>query len=110
MLTPVTLGMIHIIWEFRVRPGSEAEFEEHYSAQGTWAQFFRQDPAYHGTQLLRDAEDPRRYVTIDAWDDESSYGAFRATYREQYNAIDQQMESLTESEKRIGVFQVLPVA
>lgn len=99
--------MIHIIWEFRVRPGAEAEFENHYSGQGTWAKFFRQDSAYHGTQLLRDPSDPHRYLTIDAWDDESSYGAFRVTHREQYNAIDQQMESLTESENRIGVFQAV---
>lgn len=107
MLRAVAPGMIHIIWEFRVRPGKEAEFENHYSDQGTWAKFFRQDPGYHGTQLVRDAADPHRYVTIDAWDDESAYGAFRVTYREQYNAIDKQMEALTESEKRIGVFQVV---
>ncbi len=100
-------GMIHIIWEFQVRAGQEAEFEKHYSGQGTWAQFFRRDPAYRGTRLVRDSSQPRRYVIIDAWDDEASYGAFRVTNRAEYTTIDEQMKGLMESEKRLGVFEVV---
>ncbi len=99
--------MIHIIWEFNVRAGQEAEFEKHYSGQGTWAQFFRRDAAYRGTRLVRDSSQPRRYVTIDAWDDEAAYGAFRVTNRAEYTTIDEQMKPLLESEKRLGVFEVV---
>jgi heme-degrading monooxygenase HmoA len=99
--------MIQIVWEFHVREETRSEFERHYAAGGTWAEFFRRDAAYKGTQLLRDITDPCRYVTIDTWEDEDSYGAFRAMYRQEYTALDQQMEALTDSEKRLGVFGVV---
>jgi quinol monooxygenase YgiN len=57
--------------------------------------------------LLHDITDPSRYVTIDTWEDEDSYGAFRAMNRQEYSALDQQMEALTESENRLGVFRQL---
>ena len=96
--------MIQIVWEFQVREEQRGDFERHYAAGGTWAEFFQRDPAYKGTQLLHDITDPGRYVTIDIWDDDDSYGAFRAINRQEYSALDQQIEALTESEKRLGVF------
>jgi len=96
--------MIQIVWEFHVREEQRSDFERHYAAAGTWAEFFQRDAAYKGTQLLHDITDPSRYVTIDTWDDEDSYGAFRALNRQEYGALDQQMEALTESETRVGVF------
>jgi len=99
--------MIQIIWEFQVPEDKRGDFERHYAAGGTWAEFFKRDTAYQGTQLLHDMTDPRRYVTIDIWDDEDSYGAFRAMHHKEYAALDQEMEALTEQEKRLGVFQPL---
>jgi quinol monooxygenase YgiN len=99
--------MIQIVWEFQVRQEQRSDFERHYADGGTWAEFFQRDAAYKGTQLLHDITDPGRYVTIDTWDDEDSYGAFRAVNRQEYSALDQQMEALTESEKRLGVFAVV---
>ncbi|HEX9119163.1 MAG TPA: antibiotic biosynthesis monooxygenase [Terriglobales bacterium] len=96
--------MIQIVWEFHVREEQRSDFERHYAVGGTWAEFFQRDAAYQGTQLLHDITDPSRYVTIDTWEDEDSYGAFRALNRQEYSALDQQMEALTESEQRLGVF------
>ncbi len=99
--------MIHIVWEFRVSADKRPDFERHYAADGTWAKFFKGDEAYKGTQLLHDTSDASRYITIDLWDDEESYGSFRTMHHKEYAALDQDMESLTESEKRLGVFQSL---
>ena len=99
--------MIQIVSEFRVPSDKREAFERHYAGGGTWAKFFKRDAAYKGTELLRDIADPGRYLTIDTWDDEDSYGAFRAMYRQEYAAIDKQMEALTEAEKRVGVFQMV---
>jgi len=96
--------MIQIIWEFRVKPGQELQFERHYSASGTWARFFRQSPAYRGTTLLRDVEDLRRYLTIDRWEDEGSFQRFKEERAAEYQALDEQFEELTEEERRVGVF------
>lgn len=98
--------MLNIVWEFVVKEGSVAEFEKTYSPAGRWAEFFRNCPQYRGTALLHDSAHPRRYLTIDAWDDIESYEAFRAEYVKEYNALDVQCETLTESERRIGVFEV----
>ncbi len=98
--------MIQIMWEFRVPAEKRAEFERHYSAAGTWAEFFQRDAAYRGTQLLRDISDPGRYLTLDSWEDEESYSGFRASHRQEYAVLDQKMEELTESEKRVGVFEI----
>ena len=97
--------MITIVWQFEVAPGVEAEFEKHYGPEGTWVQLFRRDPAFRGTLLLRDHEHPNRYLTIDRWDDLSSYDAFRKQFEEEYRKLDLQMEKLTLREEKLGTFE-----
>ncbi len=96
--------MIQIIWQFRVKPGQELQFERHYSPSGTWAGLFRKSPAYRGTTLLRDREDDRRYLTIDRWDDEDAFLRFQKDFGEEYEALDRQCTSLTEGEQQLGIF------
>jgi quinol monooxygenase YgiN len=98
--------MIRIVWEFRVLPGREREFERHYCDAGTWVQFFRRDPAFRGTELVRDTEDPLRYLTFDQWTDIEAYESFRVKFRKDYDALDSEMEPLIESERRLGVFKL----
>jgi quinol monooxygenase YgiN len=97
--------MIVIFWEFRVIPGKEAEFERHYGPEGTWVQLFRHSPAFVETELLRDPEQPGRYLTIDRWKDMASLDAFREKFATEYKRIDAQMESLTRNETKLGVFE-----
>jgi quinol monooxygenase YgiN len=96
--------MIEVMWEFEVSAGCEHEFEKHYGPDGTWVELFRRDKAFHRTTLLRDRERPRRYITIDRWEDLPSYETFRVQYAKTYDEIDRQMERLTATEKRLGVF------
>jgi hypothetical protein len=42
------------IWEFRVDPSAQADFEFEYGPSGSWAALFRQAPGYIDTLLLRD--------------------------------------------------------
>ncbi len=98
------MRLLHILWEYRVPAAKRAEFERHYNSDGTWVEFFRRDSAYRGTVLLRDAENPARYVTVDRWDDVESYQRFLQEFAADYAAIDRQMEALTESEQCIGTF------
>ena len=55
--------MLHVLWEFRVRPERRREFEEHYGSDGTWAAFFRGGRGYRESILLRDREEPDRAVS-----------------------------------------------
>lgn len=97
--------MIQIIWEFVARAGQSPEFERCYASDGPWAKLFRRAPGYRGTSLLRDADEPRRYLTIDRWENAAAQRAMRERWAEEYAALDLACEPLTESERRIGVFE-----
>jgi heme-degrading monooxygenase HmoA len=97
--------LFHILWEYRIREEKRAEFERHYMSDGTWAQLFRRDPGYRGTSLLRDPEDSARYLTIDQWDAAVSFKRFKKDFAAEYEAVDKQMEALTESERHLGSFE-----
>ncbi len=99
--------MYVVIWEFRVRENSRAEFEKDYGPQGVWAQFFRRGAGYQGTDLLRDAEEAGRYLTIDRWTSLLAYQTFQTQQHAEYEAIDRRCERLTERESRIGAFELL---
>jgi 8-oxo-dGTP pyrophosphatase MutT (NUDIX family)/quinol monooxygenase YgiN len=99
-----------IVWEFRVRAGREAEFESAYGPDGDWARLFRRDPAYHGTDLLRDGAVERRYVTIDRWASRAANDAFRERWRAEYEALDRRCEALTEHEAALGRYDSVPTA
>jgi heme-degrading monooxygenase HmoA len=99
--------VIQVIWEFRVVPGKESEFERHYGPNGTWVHLFRKTTEFLGTELLRDSEVPGRYLTVDCWKDLKPYESFRKEFAAEYKGIDDQMEALTDSETRVGVFEVV---
>jgi quinol monooxygenase YgiN len=97
--------MIHILWDFEVSADNRAEFEAAYSSDGVWAKLFRHDPAYSETILIRDHESVGRYLTVDVWQDEASYTAFKEKFAEEYHATDHDCEALTQSERLIGIFE-----
>ena len=69
--------MIKIIWAFRVRAAAEKEFVAAYGPHGDWARLFAKAPGYHGTQLLKDAPESQRYLTIDSWDRRAAFDGFK---------------------------------
>lgn len=97
--------MVHIVWEFRVPPEQRAEFERHYNRDGTWAEFFRRDPSYRGTTLLRDSKDAGRYLTIDDWDSLAAHDAFKQKHHDEYARLDRSFEKLTTEERSVGIFE-----
>lgn len=97
--------MFVILWEFEVKSGSEAGFEREYGSQGVWAEFFRQDAAYRGTRLARDATNSRRYYTMDFWESRGAYEAFRERNAAEYKKIDAKCEAMMTKETPIGTFE-----
>ena len=88
-----------------MRSGKEQMFEQIYGPEGDWAQFFRQGNGYCGTELSRDLDQPRRYVTLDFWESREAYENFKTQHADEYKAIDQKCESLTEKEQEIWKFE-----
>jgi len=92
------------IWEFRVTAGRVEEFLRHYDSGGSWARLFQRSPGYIGTRLLRDLNDPLRFLTVDEWQSESHYRAFRERFASEYDALDRACEGLTLAETELGQF------
>ena len=93
-----------MLWEFTIRPEHREAFERAYSAQGDWAQLFRRARGYLSTDLLRDAERPDVYVTIDRWQQPEDYVAGMASLAPSYQDLDRRCEAYTLNEHRIGNF------
>ena len=100
-------SMFVILWEFEVKSGYEAEFEREYGPEGVWAKFFGRDPAYHGTRLLRDTAQGRRYRTLDCWESRTEYERFRERNAAEYKKIDAKCEAMTEKETPVGMFETV---
>ena len=100
--------MYLVLWRFRPAVGKEDEFELAYGPFGKWAQLFRHDHGYLGTELLQRSEDSREYLTLDRWASRTTYEAFRAHWSGEYRRLDRLLEELTEEETLLGAFETLP--
>jgi heme-degrading monooxygenase HmoA len=96
--------MFVILWEFEVKPGCEKRFEDGHGPDGEWARFFRRDPRYRETRLLRDIVRSDRYLTADFWDSREAYESFQRENCEEYRTLDTSFESLTVRETCLGAF------
>ena len=74
--------MIALVFRYEVR--DPEEFERVYGPEGEWTEFFRRANGYIGTELLRDLEEPERYLVIDRWESVDAYNAFLAEFQEEY--------------------------
>jgi heme-degrading monooxygenase HmoA len=100
--------MFLVLWEYDVKPGFERRFETVYGPDGDWARFFRRDPHFRETRLLRELSRPNAYMTLDAWDSRSAYEKFRQQNREVYLTLDRSSEAMTLREKHLGSFDEIP--
>lgn len=96
--------MFVIVWEFTVNPEYPAAFERAYGPDGDWAVLFRGCDGYIATELLHDAEQPSRYLTLDYWRLPDQYVRAMATVTTAYQALDARCAAYTVSERRLGNF------
>ncbi|HEY2071965.1 MAG TPA: antibiotic biosynthesis monooxygenase [Gaiellaceae bacterium] len=97
--------MIALVFSYEVRDA--AEFERTYGPDGEWAQFFRTGRGYIGTELLRDAEIPGRYLVVDRWESAEAYNAFSAEHREEYMRRVDDTRFYYDQELRFGTFETV---
>jgi heme-degrading monooxygenase HmoA len=95
--------VLALLFSYEAR--DDAEFEQAYGPDGEWAQFFRNGPGYVGTELLRDVENPGRYLVIDRWDSRDAYHAFVEAHREEYMRRVDDSAFHYDSELHFGTFE-----
>ena len=96
-----------IIWEYQVRAERAAEFEKIYATDGAWAELFKKGKGFVKTELLRDQQHPHRYLTIDRWTSLDEYESFRSQWKDEYERLDTQCESLIEEETLLGIWEAI---
>jgi heme-degrading monooxygenase HmoA len=93
-----------IVWEFRVPASRRAEFERFYGPHGDWAALFAQAAGFVETELLRDAYDPLRYLTIDRWTSATAHADFLSRFGVEYAELDARCAELAVQETLVGRF------
>ncbi|UCH63683.1 MAG: hypothetical protein JSU77_04345 [Fidelibacterota bacterium] len=102
--------MIEIIWEFVINEEARGQFELAYGPGGAWSKLFARCPGFRGTTILRDTEDPRRYLAIDLWDTLAQREQMLAERKAEYSSLDAAFADWTESKTEVGIFRVLAEA
>lgn len=93
-----------VVWEFRIKSRKRRAFERAYGPDGEWSKFFRKGKGYIATELIRDSQQPDRYITLDYWKSRKHYEIFKKQNRKLYEIIDARCEALTAEECEIGQF------
>ena len=97
--------MYVIIWEYYVKAHYTAEFQKIYGESGAWVELFQRENGYLGTELVRDANNLRRYMTIDRWVSVLDYESFLSKWRKEYEKLDAECEALIEREFLLGKWE-----
>ena len=90
------------VWQYVVEDGQRAAFEHTYGPEGEWVQMFSHADGYLETELLSDAEDGGKYLTIDYWVSKEARNAFRLDFADEFQALDRRCEELTVQERFLG--------
>jgi quinol monooxygenase YgiN len=101
--------MIAIVWQFEVRPGKNAEFEELYGANGGWTSMNRRSRSYLGSSFMRDQAVSSRYLLIEYWSEMLVYERHQASRRDEMAALDERRGALVASVEPMGIFSALDV-
>jgi heme-degrading monooxygenase HmoA len=95
--------VIALVFSYEVR--DTAQFEAVYGPEGEWATFFTDAAGYIGTELLRDVEQPGRYLVIDRWESVDAYNAFASARRDEYMRRVDDTRFMYDQELRFGTFE-----
>jgi heme-degrading monooxygenase HmoA len=95
--------VIALVFRYDVR--DTETFEEVYGADGEWAKFFRRGAGFIGTELLRDVEEPDRYIVIDRWESIDAYNLFISEHQKEYLERSDESRMYYLQELRFGTFE-----
>jgi heme-degrading monooxygenase HmoA len=81
------------------------DFERVYGPGGEWADFFRQGRGFVGTELLREHENPGRYLVIDRWESREDFERFASEHQAEYLRRVEEARVYFVQELQLGVYE-----
>ena len=101
--------MIAIMWQFDVKLGRDAEFEQLYGVDGEWTAMNRHARSYLGSSFLRDQNRPSRYIVIEYWSEMLVYDQHRVFRSDLIASLEERSRALVDSIEPLGIFSALNV-
>ncbi len=99
--------MIEIVWEVVVKEERRGQFELTFGPGGAWSKLFAKRTGFRGTTLLRDTQDPHRYLVIDIWDSEAQRGQSLAECQAEFEKLQASLSEWSKSMIELGVYRLL---
>lgn len=99
--------MIEVVSEVVTKAGTGGRFELVFGPGGAWSKLFSDSPGFRGTTVLRDRDNPRRYLTVDLWDSEDAHEQALADEAHAYLALETELREWVELKHELGTFRVL---
>ena len=101
--------MIAIMWQFDVKPGREAEFEQLYGVDGEWTAVNRAARSFLGNSLLRDQNRSSRYILIEYWSEMLVYEQHRVFRSDVIASLEERRRALVDVIEPLGIYSALNV-
>ncbi len=101
--------MIAIAWQFEVKKGREAEFEELYGVEGEWTAMNRHTRSYLGSSFLHDQNRTSRYLVIEYWSEMLVYEQHRDYRSAAIASLEERSAALVDRVEPMGIFTALNV-
>ena len=97
--------MLVRVWEFTPHPDRLDAFLEAYGPAGVWSNLFREAPGFLGVELLESVTTKGRYLTLDRWQDSTSWEAFLHARQRRYLELDGECRALVRHEQELGTLR-----
>ncbi len=101
--------MIAVVFQFEVKRGREAEFEQLHGADGEWTALSRQSRSFIGSSFLREFATPPRYLLVEYWSEMLVYERHRASLSAEIGTLEQRRADMVVSTQSLGLYHALDV-
>lgn len=101
--------MIAVVFQFEVKRGREAEFEQFHGADGEWTALSRQSRSFIGSSFLREFASPPRYLLVEYWSEMVVYERHLKDLAAEIEGLEQRRADMVAATASLGLYHALDV-
>lgn len=101
--------MIAVVFQFEVKPGRDAEFEQLHGADGEWTALSRQSRSFIGSSFLREFSASPRYLLVEYWSEMVVYERHLKDFAAEVERLERDRADLVTSTSSLGIYNALDV-
>jgi hypothetical protein len=101
--------MIAVVFQFEVKAGREAEFEQLHGADGEWTSLSRQSRSFIGSSFLREFTATPRYLLVEYWSEMVVYERHLKDFAGEVERLERAREVMVQSTSSLGLYTALDV-